>query len=319
MRRVLLLLAGLAAFARGRGPGVRRGPRTAPGVFRRRADSRCGSASGTTTRSFQKNAVQLFQRRLDLPVQVDAPWMDALPGRAHPQAGRRRRRKDDRLERRDRARARGARRRGCSLRSKSPGRCWRASRAPSNCPPRRCGTPGARSSARTSCTGASRWTARTCSSRGRRFRLAVKALPADGRPDGFVDAVGDFSGLRVGRAAPRGRGPDRPAAPRREGRRQRRVVRHAAPGTGRVPRLRRARRQRRSPRARSCTTSPRSVPGSIPSIPFAFFDPGKGAYRTVTTEPVPLEVAGAPSRRAGAGVDGRGVRHAQLDGSSSAP
>jgi hypothetical protein len=254
---------------------------------------------GIDTEFFRTSAVQIFQRELDVPVQVHAPWLDELDGAD--------------------IRALDETSRGLSLalngdvievapgdEHRRDGRRYTILEIARSCLPTRAGTltlaaPRLRFAYATQfredfLDGRVPTDRRDTTVYGEPLTLEIRELPREGRPESFTGAVGRFT-VRA------------QASPRTLQAGTVMKLRLGIEGEGNLERFGTPRLDGldgfhvygmiddRGARGRTITydLAPLSAEATeVPAIPFAFFDPDAKAYRTVRTQPLPLTVTPAP-------------------------
>jgi len=241
---------------------------------------------------FEKHAVQLFQKRLSVPVHLHAPWLEKLAGatfRKPLESG------DLSLVLNDHV-IRAARKRDRAV----AGRAYTVIEMERTCVP---ADPGelALSAPRLRYAYATRFIEDFVQGRrpkdredvlidGKAHTLTIKPLPAEGRPERFGGAVGSFEVSAEASQRAVDAGEIMKLVLRIEG--QGNLTLFATPrllldgfhvyGTTDDKALER--------RTITYDLAPLRAVNAVPAIPFSFFDPRAAAYRTVHTEPIPLEV-----------------------------
>ena len=246
---------------------------------------------------FESHAIQLFSRRLDIPVQVEAPWLQALPGavaREEPVGG---------VDGGVTIALNGDSAMAVPAKDRPPyavirlGRTYLPTRAGELLLP----APSLRYAygtrfAEDFINGRVAVDRHEVTVTGGALRLTILPLPEEGRPAGFTGAVGSF--LISAKVAPRE--VDAGAILK---------LTLTVEGDGNLERIPTPRLagltgfhlygtlDDRGAATRTVTydlapLSPDVV--AVPSIPFVYFDPGPpGAYRTATTPPIPITVRAA--------------------------
>ncbi|MEE8107184.1 MAG: hypothetical protein V3T86_16740 [Planctomycetota bacterium] len=257
---------------------------------------------------FESNAVQMFQQRFDVPVQIHAPWLQEWPGaRLRSQPGRGRMQRTLTLvlngEEQD-AIVAGER--------EQDGRTFtlleiRRTVLPTALGDLEASAPRVQFACATNfrddfVRGRVPLDRREISVQGMPRTISIRALPEEGKPKGFGGAVGHFS-IRAEMTAQQ-------VSPKTAFR-----LSLLIQGEGNLerfdpPRLDRLpgfhvygvldnKDQAAHVHTRAITYDlaiADAATGEIPAIPFTFFDPAKEKYRTVHTEPVALSVSGDATR-----------------------
>ena len=241
---------------------------------------------------FKKHAVQMFQKRLMVPVHLHAPWLEKLAGTTcyEPrESGDLSLVLNDHVIRAPRGEDRMV-----------AGRAYTILEIERTCVPT---DPGelALSAPRLRYAYATQFVEDFVQGRrpkdrkdalidGKAHTLTVKPLPAEGRPDRFGGAVGSF--LVSAEASPRtlDTGAVMKLALRIKG--QGNLTLFATPRLALDGFHVYGTTDDRSAPRRTITydLAPLRAVNAVPAVPFSFFDPKAGAYRTVRTEPIPLEV-----------------------------